>query len=294
MLVVEEEMNMSKKMIGLLSCLVFLIGMVLISEAQQDQSGVRESGTGTVNPTTSTNAGKTSQSIITAAEDYLQQKLGEMYYKKWIVRESAESYNDCEQTTCAQRNEILFSYNIPFSTEGADPHFSLQPDKIQITLDENGVIQRYSGPKKPYQFLVDENQARIKAKNYGLQQITESVLSTSALTTEGYELVWAVSSNDEIARGSVMNEPIYQGVYIDVDSGEIRGEFRINPLIEVPGGSAGGVELGNFFTEEDTTQDQKKQPIKQKRSSILLIILIGAILASLIIFGLVWRKQRKL
>jgi hypothetical protein len=90
-----------------------------------------------------------------------------------------------------------------------------------------------------------------------------------------------------------MNEPIYRGVYVDVDSGEIRGEYRINPLIEVPGGSVGGVGLGNFFVDEGKNQDQQVQPIAQKRSPILLIILIGAILVSLIIFGLVWRKQRK-
>ncbi|MEK6903946.1 MAG: hypothetical protein AABW64_04865 [Nanoarchaeota archaeon] len=287
-----KEKQMQRNILLMLGMVIILLAAMPFVIAQSTEVG--EGGSGTVAPSTaSTRASKPDQKIINEAEDFLKKKLGDSYYAQFITVTSKESFKDCDKTSCTIRNEITFSYKIPFSTEGVDPHFSSQPDSIQITLDSNGVVQNYLGPKKPYQFLVDAEQAKAKAKTYGLQKITGSVLNTAAITADGYELVWAVSSDDEIARGSVMNEPIYRGVYVDIDSGEIRGEYRINPLIEVPGGSSGGAQLGNFFAEDNGDPEPQPQQKATKRSSALLWILIGVVAVSMLIFGIAYKKSRK-
>jgi len=189
---------------------------------------------------------------------------------------------DCSVSGCVVRNEITFDYDIPFETAG-NPSFGPGP-RIQITLDDNGDIVRYEGPMKPYYFTISEDRAIELAKDYGLVDITDAGVASSVVGINGYEVVWVVSSNDILRYGEVANEPIYKGIYLDVDSGEVVGEYSINPMIQTPGGS-GAVELGNFFEEDNfSIQDSENM-------NLWVIALI--VLAVLIVCFVVYRVHKK-
>ena len=55
-----------------------------------------------------------------------------------------------------------------------------------------------------------------------------------------------------------MRECIYKGVYVDVDSGETRGEYTINPLIMTPSGS-GSIILDKYYKEPNIKETRTKK-----------------------------------
>ena len=239
------------KTITLVSSVIFILligfSVVLAQQVESDEGYIKN---GTVGSTTF--LGSASQQSIEAARQYLWKKLGENYYNQFVIFELGEAYRTCIETGCEIRNIISFSYKIPFETVG-DPQLGPPPEKIYVTVDEQGVIINYEGPAKPYQFLITAEEAMARAQSYGLKDIKAAVLS-QALTSEGSEIIWAVSSNEVVDVGEVLGESIYRGVYVDVDSGEIRGEYRINPLVHA---RDNGVKLGEFLQEDKKPQEEK-------------------------------------
>lgn len=234
---------------------------ISISNAETiEEYSVSSGGTGTNTASSGLTRflGTADQRFIDISEQYIRQKLGEDYYNKFINLDSGSSYEDCIKDNCKVRNEITFTYKIPFETTG-DP-LSGGPPRIQVTVDSQGGLVNYVGPIKPYQFLISKEEAIAKTKSYGLIEITGVGIATSLRLPEGYELVWAVSSKDLVGECrdiGGMIECIYKGVYVDVDSGDIRGEYTINPLIMTPTGT-GGVILDKY-PQGQNIKDLKKE-----------------------------------
>lgn len=218
-----------------------------------EEPGQLQTVNGTLGPgTTTRDLGPANQTFVDAAERYIKQKLGEDYYNKFVTFQYGSSHEDCIESKCTIRNEISFNHNILFETYSGSPPISV--GTIFVVVDNNGSVANYIGPAKPYQFLVSKEKAIEKAKDYGIANITVAlVVHTPNTSPYGYEIVWAVSSNDLAGYGNVLNEPIYKGVYVDVDTGEIRGEYRINPLILTSSGK-GGARLGEFFEKQLDTR----------------------------------------
>lgn len=277
--------GMNKKNISaLIAVFILLAGMPLLLAQESGQSV--SSGTGTIGPPVKvTQLGTSDQKSINAAEQFLKQKLGESYYSEFVSFLSGNSYEECIETNCTIKNSISFTYKPP--SESRD--YSL-PLMVNVYVDDNNKIIDYLGPLKPYQFLVSKDDAIAKAKAYGLNDIigasiARTVTYTSAGSTisDGYEIVWAVSSNDLAGAcrviGGGVQECIYKGVYVDVDSGEIKGEYRINPLI-LTVSQSGGVKLGEFFQDKNTTASNN-------------IIYAVAVIVILVIALLLWNRFRK-
>lgn len=276
-------MSMNKTVFSTIMVFILILGIPLVFA---QKSGQADTGTGTVGPGVQTRfLGPADQKFIDAAEEYVKQKLGEEYYNQFISFQSGDSYEDCIENECTVRNEISFNYKIPFETV-SDPHLG-GPPRIGVRADNDENIVKYVGPIKAYQFLISKEEAIEKAKSYGLVNVTNAGIVTSSGGEDGYEIVWAVSSNDLAGYGEVLKEPLYKGVYVDVDSGDIRGEYRINPLIKTPSGT-GGVNLGEFFEEQEIQKEQDAQrPIN---IGILALIIIVVLIAVFFIWYRFYRK----
>lgn len=274
---------MNRIILPTISIFILLVGIHLVFA---QESGQAEAGTGTVGPGVQTRfLGPADQKFIDVAEEYVKQKLGENYYNQFISFQSGDSFEDCIEDQCTMRNEIFFNYDVPFETIG-DPHLG-GPLRIGVTVNNEETVVDYVGPIKPYQFLISKEEAINLAKSYGIINITNAGIATSSGGEDGYEIVWAVSSNDLAGYGEVLKEPIYKGVYVDVDTGEIRGEYRINPLIATPSG-AGGVNLGEFFKEQEIQREKDVQrPIS---IDILILIIIVVLIAVFFVWYRFYRK----
>jgi hypothetical protein len=252
-------------------------------------SGLAEAGAVNVNPVQSRYLGQVEQKIVDISEKYVKQKLGDEYYNKYIVFKSGESYEDCTMNSCVIRNEISFDYNISFDIS-RDPHLG-GPPRIATTLNGNKEVVRYIGPVKPYQFLVSQGMAIELAKSYGFSEITNVELSVSSNEENGYEIVWAVSSNDISGYGEVLNEPLYRGVYIGIDSGEVLGEYRINPMIQTPS-NAGNIKLGEFY-EEISMDSELGLTAGQKSNGFYLFLEVLTIFSLIIIFLVCYKIKKR-
>ena len=227
--------------IGVALCLV--TGTALNSASLQAQA--RE---GQRNPATKTRTlGSSDQRFVQAAERYLIRKLGGRYFKKYLRFEAGNPYGDSIGDTYTVRNEISFGYAIPFETAADAPPG--QPLRVTVTLDTGAYVLAYTGPVKPYRFRVSKEAAIKNAGSHGLAKITGAGIAATAGTQKGYELVWAVSSEDVLEQGRVAGEAIYKGIYVDIDTGKIRGEYKINPLILAPAGIT-RVKLNEYFDKQ--------------------------------------------
>ena len=211
--------------------------------------------------------GAVQQDYIDKSISYIKEKLGNGYYGEYISFSSGESYEDCFSDGCIIRNEVSFDYKVPseFSSN------SRGPINIRITLDKDGKIVNYFGPVKPYQFLTSKDEILTLARNYGLVKLIDAEAVTSNLEKEGYEIVWAVSSEDLLEYGEFAKEPIYKGLYFDIETGDVLGEYKINSMIQTPSSSS-EVKLGEFFSES------KKNSSSLIFLTITILILIIAIL----------------
>jgi len=228
--------NFNKLFLGLM-----LVGVLFsnLAFAQSSESGgSATTQTVTVTPHSTRFLGPADQKFIDAAQQYLKQKLGEDYYNKFISFQSGVSAEDCFQNECTIRNSMVFNYIIPFdinSDAGRGP--PTPPINIQVEID-NGTITHYYGPKKPYQFLISNDEAIKIAKAYGLVEIARAGYTQDIklrYATDEYELRWYVSSNDLVGECEDLWTPenstprktcTYKGVYIDVDTGKIIREYN--------------------------------------------------------------------
>lgn len=265
---------MNRMNIGMLSIMALILLVVPFAFAQES---------GTIEAVSTRHLGSADQKHIDKAINYIKEKLGGEYYTQYLTFQSGDSYEDCTNNSCTVRNEISFDYNIPFDNSAN----SRGPPVVRVTMDKDGNITGYFGPIKPYEFLISEERTMELAKSYGIKDITTVEIAMSIEKENGYELVWAVGSNDLTSQGEVLNEPLYRGVYVDVDDGEIKGEYKINPMIQTPSGS-GGVILGEFF---DGEENDSEQSINGPMSTGLIVLLVIVVLA--IVLFAVYRVSRR-
>lgn len=253
-----------------------IIALSAVAFAQDGQGAAAVGSAGT--PVSYRPLGNASQGAIDAAVQYIKLKLGERYYNQYIsfssgnlyeectgcwndtaagrndtagreLNRERNLYEECAAIECANKSRVFFIYNIPVNittVASADAEISrspgLWPPLIWVVLDDKNTVIEYRGPSKPYKFLLSADDAIAKARAYGLRNVTYATIAISQLVAGGYDVVWAVGSNDlagECRDIGAVQECIYRGVYVDVDNGDVVGEFRINPLIQYEGGGGG-------------------------------------------------------
>ena len=187
------------------------------------------------------------------------------------------------------KSVITFLYKIPFEVSG-NPESGPPPNKVYITVDDQEAVVDYNGPSKPYQFLISQEDAISKAESYGIKNINKEAVIVQAPADAGYEIVWAVSSRDLAGVGLALGEPIYRGVYIEVDTGQVRGEYRINPLIYAPDS---GVKLGEFFQDKEIPKELGEQEKLDLFSMPVILAVFGIAIIFLTIFYLMINRHKR-
>lgn len=225
-----------------------IIALSAVAFAQDGQGTAAVGSAGT--PVSYKPLGNASQGAIDAAVQYIKLKLGEQYYNQYISFSSGSLYEECGGNGCANKSTISFTYDIPVKEISKTAEISRSPQpwppRISVILDDKNSVMEYRGPSRPYKFLLSAADAIAKARAYGLRNVTYAIMAVSQPVPAivraggGYDVVWAVGSKDLVGEcrdiGAV-HECIYRGVYVDVDNGDVVGEFRINPLImEASGG----------------------------------------------------------
>lgn len=273
--------------------------------------------------------GKSDDKYRIMAEQYLKEKLGEAYYSEFVTFSSANSWKDCGENNCTIVNVIRFDYK---KTKG----FEVEVDEIvrlkettriyengtlietrfddgrytqdffgqiKVEVDTEGNVVKYSGPSKPHQFLLSESQAIQVAEEYGLENITDAK-KVGIPSKDGYIFVWAVDSKEIFSCEKVLifehgsqNMCFSRGIYIDVDTGNILGEYESYGYTTLDNAEQIDLrryrKLGEFLSESNVSPEQflKSEPISQtwkiNLPAIFLIIFIAAIAA------LIFKKIRK-
>lgn len=282
--------------------LIGFIGLVLFSGLAFANSGPANVGAGNGTAGNATAIGpcvvnlsnipqNASNQTIAAAKTYVAEKLGQGYFNKYVNYTFSGVYN----SSCLHPNgtvtkgnitySVFFDYNIPFlngSTirayqNSGGPVFLVG---VWVTLDQNNTVIGYRGPMKPYVITVSAQNATEVALASGLSNITrESIVSAYNFLSNNtgsafveYKIVWSVYSGNRIScggnnAGNTFGANICMpGVYVDVETGKIVGEFLVNPSIVQPlGGSSAAVSpapLGNFsiFQLTGTTSTASTSP----------------------------------
>jgi hypothetical protein len=265
------------------------------------------------------------------AEEYLKQKLGNDYFNEYLDFHLGDKHEDCVENksaiiNCTNINVIYFTYNNKATsnikidetvryrtnvTSGVKTGFrgiSIL-SSIRVEVDDNGNVVKYSGPSKPYNFLITKDDVINKAKSYGYNAIIDATL-VGIPRSDGYEILWVVDSSDLLeCRWEIYFESAstklcsFKGVYIDVDTGEIRGEYDgtyYSAFGNIVRSQPNGIEVSlptdsklyEFFEKQDTSNSNEiKSPYSNigiKSLAIMIIIII------LIVGFLMWyRLHRK-
>lgn len=188
------------------------------------------------------------QSQINTAKNYLQGRLGMGYFDSYINYSVGSVYNNIAY--------LSFSYKIPFSNGtttsgvygGVSPVLRLL--NIVVEIGPNGNVVAYSGPSIPYVINITKGSAIVMAAQRGILNGTAGIqgaLLPNATSLQGYSVVLAVrSGNPAYIGGTNYYNRVYKGVYVDVETGSILGEFVYNPAIVTPASSGQLASLGNF------------------------------------------------
>ena len=261
------ESEMKKYLSIILIIGVFIL--VSITSAFAQESGQGHGGASSViNASTfRQDLGVADQKSINAATDYVKHKFGDNYFDRFIRFVSGNSYKTCIGDDCTIFNEITFNYN----KQDLPTTDHLQ---IRVSVDDKGKVTYYFGPAKAYKFYLSKDDAIAKA--YGLKNITGAGIFPSE--EREYELVWVVWSN-ELAKecdsgldaegGPIPNKLLpdklqcKKGVYVDIDTGEIRGEFVTHPLILV----GGGIVLNKPSREEKSLEKKEEILVNSEKQT---------------------------
>ena len=176
--------------------------------------------------------GEPSQQMTDAAIEYIRQKTGSDYYNKHITYRSGQSQEICYGDVCEVTHGLQFNQIIPWES-GSDHRGGPMAGIFSVSLDENGKVTYYTGPPNAYQFLLSKEQALEKAQQYGLREITKAAV-VNAWISPGYQLAWEIISNDQtncMQRG-VSEQCLAKGIYLDVDTGDLKEEFTVSSLVE--------------------------------------------------------------
>lgn len=159
--------------------------------------------------------------IIVDSDNYIKSFVGQDYFSKHFKLTG----NVTMQSGTGEISYIvsyLYNLNVP---EG----YLLReaPIHVAVTLQKDGNIKEYLGPKKPHTFAMLKEQVIEIAKNNGIKDPNggiDRVLSLVNSSMDGY--VWVITG--------AINDTNIPGIYIDVDDGAVVSKFNSSSLIQTP------------------------------------------------------------
>ncbi len=215
---------------------------------------------------------------VYAAESYLQSRLGQSYYNAHVSYYGAESYGNSSY--------VYFTYLAPFSNGTSALNVTgmqyTARHLLGITLFLNGTkVTGYIGPAKPYVISVSRTQALNISQGNGLENgnaTIEGVFNSSNIGRNStYSIAWAVLSRNPLKSG------IYQGIYIDAESGNVVGEYNYNPLVAASQlgsayayGTSGNFSM--FYMQNQTQVGSQNQNSNPTDSQYIIPLIILAFL----------------
>lgn len=258
-----------------LAVLLFLLS-ASIAFAQQEP-GQATAGTGTIMPTDKTSNETTPVYIIIQSENYIKSFVDNDYFNK---RFKLAGNKSLLSGTGEIFYYVYYSYNIP-----SDYLASPNPKYVSVSLDKDGKIIDYVGPKKPHEFSISRDHAAQIAKQRGLKEpiIAEIDRVMASNSIDGY--TWVVTGPvDETSCRAIggTQECLIPGIYVDVDNGSVTGAFNRSNLIQE---SASNPEVNQ--RKEAVARDSTQSPIAAN------IVFITGIIALLILIFIIWYKFYK-
>jgi len=166
--------------------------------------------------------------MISKTSDYITSLVGEGYFQRYLALTGNKSI---QSGTGEITYNVLYSYDIP-----SDYLASPNPRHVTVSLDKNGNIIDYIGPKKPHTFGILREKVNEIAKQSGLKEpIAAEIDRVQGVSTDGY--VWVATGAIDQEKCNNMNgtqECFAPGRYIDVDDGSLVGGFNRSSLIRDP------------------------------------------------------------
>lgn len=166
--------------------------------------------------------------MVSKSSDYISSLVGVDYFQKYLTITGNNSF---QSGTGEITYNILYSYDIP-----SDYLASPRPGHVSVSLDQNGNIIDYVGPKKPYTFALKPDKVIEIAKQSGLKEpITAEIDRIPGVSDDGY--VWVVTGAVDQENCKNINgaqECLVPGKYIDVDEGSLVAGFNRSSLIRDP------------------------------------------------------------
>lgn len=211
----------SKIIIGMF---LFLLSTALVFA--QQESGQATTGTGTLGPAGKTLTEPIPSNIINKSDDYIKSFVGKDYFDKYLILTGNKS---SQSGTGDISYNVLYSYDIP-----SDYLASPNPKQVSVSLDKDGNIIEYLGPKKPHTFSITKEHTIEIAKQNGLKEpfIAEIDRVLASNSIDGY--VWVVTGAlDKTTCKDIggAQECLIKGIYVDVDDGSVMGIFNKSNLI---------------------------------------------------------------
>lgn len=220
--------------------------------------------------------------IIVDSDDYIKSFVGQDYFSKHFKLTG-------NVTMQSGTGEI--SYIVSYLYDMSVPEGYLlreAPIHAAVTLQRDGNIKEYLGPKKPHTFVMLKEQVIEIAKNNGLKEPDggiDRVLSLVDASMDGY--VWVITGAIDETNCKIVGstkECAIPGIYIDVDNGAIISKFNSSSLIQNPSPiTTTGVPVETTSTETPAETQTPKSPF------------IGGVLTviAFLIVALVGRKYKK-
>ena len=144
-------------------------------------------------------------SIIQKANKAIIDFVGENYFNSYISLNDSYKIIYPPDRFEPDSYVVVYSYSIPNKNVYIKAPDSFYTPKVYIWFDLNENLTLYDGPKKPYKFLIDEEQAIKIAKRKGVET-NDAILIPNAG-------VWEV--------GGTFNIVGRETIFIDVDTGEV-------------------------------------------------------------------------
>ncbi len=164
--------------------------------------------------------------IIDKSSNYIKSYVGNDYFvQRFILTDNKTMQSGTGEISYT----VFYSYDIP-----SDYLASPDPKQVSVSLDKDGNIIDYLGPKKPHTFSITREQVIEIGKQNGL---TEPIIADldrilASKSIDGY--VWVVTGNlDKTTCKEIggTQECLIQGIYVDVDDGSVIGTFNRSSLI---------------------------------------------------------------
>ncbi|MDE1857222.1 MAG: hypothetical protein KGH98_04050 [Candidatus Micrarchaeota archaeon] len=281
-----------------LLCVQAFANIVVMGAPSSFNSNVTSQGSGVVSPGGVVKVAGASNSTVVGvngntvslATSYVASRLGQQYFNRFVTFQSATGSQSCTGSNCTTTDTMVYSYSIPyennttttgtFATSGGAV-FQLN---IMVIAYPNGPIVAYRGPEQPYYISVSQKGAVSAAESAGLgNATTASIVGVYNTTNQtlGYRLVWAVTSDKAVQSGY---NTFLHGLYIDISSGQILGEFQKNTAILSSGSALGFAKLGNFTIFNITRQQSSAPMISAGTIVDAVIVLIIIIVAVVLIY----------